>query len=269
MGSLLPSNTYAGKDIDLWQPAGDNQTITGNLTVIGTTECDAAVSCKNTLDVTNEITAGSITVAEGVITGSILAATQALGVTGNATIQDSLTVGAINCGGDISITNGNLDVINTDPTATTTGNVSGRNGLRYGIAKQVFANDVYWDGTEVIEWSITSHNQSYATTASFALPVDFITNNSRYTPKKIATIIVGPPTNGPVPTGFTVYFYSLSDPGNLFKYVIPGTWTDSLHIDAYSIGPSNTPSGDPLGIIVDWWYSNLGTLTVVPQNPPA
>ena len=262
MGSLLPSNTFAGRDIDLWQPAGDNQIITGNLTVIGNTELDAAVSCKNTLDVTNEITAGSITVAEGVISGAILAATQALGVIGNATISESLTVAGINCNGDFDMPLGNMSVLSSNPPTDTpdlnNGNITGTrvfglNGTNSSALKtraQVY-NVFYWFGTDnLIVYIPLAGDPNIAPSLDIVMPADIYTNPGPYVGKRICRYLVQPFNPG------SGLFVKLTFPDYAsYTYTFPDTPT-GLCIDVYFLG-FGFFSNNSSPYVISWFPSNV------------
>jgi len=271
MGSLLPSNTYAGKDIDLWQPAGDNQTITGNLIVIGTTECDAAVTCNNTLNVTNEITAGSITVPAGVITGSILAATQSLGVIGNATITESLTVAGINCNGDFGMPLGNMEVLSsippTDVPDLNNGNITGTrvlglNGLHAKPTKTFgVGNAVFWYGTEnLFVYAPQPEDPTTAPSLEIVMPADIFTNPGPYVGKRICKYLVQPfdPT-----TALTIKM--LYPDYASWSYTLPLVST-GLCVEVYYVGNQFFPNYTS-PYVISWFPSNV--VLPDPLPPPA
>jgi hypothetical protein len=293
MGSLLPSNTYAGKDIDLWQPAGDNQTITGNLIVVGTTECDAAVTCNNTLNVTNEITAGSITVPAGVITGAIVSATDGFACTGSATITGSVIAGLLTCIGDASITgnitggltmsNGNMELITTTPddatnanlivganiTATnpnglTIGNITGTrifglNGTNSDV-QRAFAdteNIMSWFGTDNLLVYISLPGDAAAPSLNILMPQDILTNQYPYIGKKICTYLVQPYNSA---SGISI---TISYPNEVTRtYTLPPVST-GLSIDVYFVGFEFFSPDDTSAVVVNWSPSNV----VLPEDP--
>jgi hypothetical protein len=291
MGSLLPSNTFAGRDIDLWQPAGDNQIITGNLTVIGNTELDAAVTCNNTLAVTNEITAGSVTVAAGIITGAIVSATDGFACTGSATITGSVIAGLINCAGVATITggingglnlnNGNMELITTTPDDATNGNLTvganitatNPNGLLIGNitgtrifglngtnsdAVRTYANQgIPWFGTELLCVYLPRPGDSVAPSITIAMPDDIFTNEVAYIGKKICTYLVKPYTPG---SGLSITIFY---PTTLSRtYTFPDTST-ALSIDVYFVGFTFFSPTDTSPIVINWSPSNV----VFPENP--
>lgn len=291
MGSLLPSNTYAGKDIDLWQPAGDNQTITGNLTVIGTTECDAAVTCNNTLNVTNEITAGAVTVAAGIITGAIISATDGFACTGSATITNAVIAGLINCAGDATIvggitgglklndgnlelntttpddaTNGNLivggNITATNPNGLSVGNITGscifgRNGTNSDAVRTYANQSVSWFGTELLCVYVPRPGDSVAPSIYIIMPQDIFTNEDAYIGKKICTYLVQPYNPG---SGLSI---TIVYPTTLTRtYTFPDTST-GLTIDVYFTGFTFFNPTDTSAVVVNWSPSNV----VLPENP--
>ena len=269
MGSLLPSNTFAGKDIDLWQPAGDNQIITGNLIVNGTTELDAAVTCNNTLAVTNELTAGSITVAEGTITGSILSATDAIACAGSATIANSLTVAGINCNGDFDMPLGNMSVLssssNPDPnngniTATRIFGANGTYSKPLRTLAQIY-NVLYWSGTDnLLVYVPRPGDPDIPPSIDVIMPTDIFTNPGPYVGKRICRYLVQPfiPGSG--------LFIKLTFPDNAsYSYTFPDI-TTGFCIDVYFVG-FEFFSNNSSPYVINWSPSNV--VLPVGAPPPA
>jgi hypothetical protein len=269
MGSLLPSNTYAGKDIDLWQPAGDNQTITGNLVVVGTTECDAAVTCNNTLNVTNEITAGSITVPAGIITGAIISATDGFACTGSATITGSFIVNGINCNGDFDMPLGNMKVLSSnppDPPDVNNGNITatrifGLNGTTSTPTKTVaVSNAIYWYGTEnLLVYSPQPEDPTTAPDIEIVMPADIFTNEGPYIGKRICKYLVQPfdPTT-------TLNIKILYPDYASYSYTLPNIST-GIYVEVYYVGIHFFPNNET-PYVINWFPSNV----VIPDGftPP-